>query len=141
VPTFIQLRLFPYGLFPYGFVYVNPIAAAGGVNKHWELDFQGVAAREALAKAEAYKFVTCDDEDLTSSSSCETEASVSPYLTGYYLQAEKSGAKAKTNEILLLHQDTYGKPVRNDCVEVSRVERPLFGQQIYLYSRYECPAG
>lgn len=52
VPTFIQLRLFPYSLFPYGFVYVNPIAAAGGVNKHWELDFQGVAAREALARAE-----------------------------------------------------------------------------------------
>jgi len=136
LPTFVQLRLFPYG-----FVYVNPIAAAGGVNKHWELDFQGVAAREALAKAEAYKFVTCDDEDLTSGSSCEANASVAPYLTEYYLQTEKSGAKLNTNEILLLHQDTYGKPVRNDCVEVSRVERPLFGQQIYLYSRYECPAG
>ena len=45
-------------------MYVNPIAAAGGVNKHWELDFQGVAARKALARAEAYNFVTCDDEDL-----------------------------------------------------------------------------
>ena len=45
IPMFEQTLLFPYN-----YIYVNPIAGLGGVNGRWETDFWGASSREALSK-------------------------------------------------------------------------------------------
>ena len=132
IPTINQLRLFPYN-----FIYVNPIAAAGGVSNNWELDFQGVSAREVVANSDYYSFVTCDDEVLSINTSCEDDASVAPYLTGYVQRG--SGEQGNEERILLFHQNSYGTPMNPDCIEVSQVQRWLFDQELSLFSAYDCP--
>ncbi len=37
-------------LFPYNYVYVNPVAGIGGINGRWETDFWWASSREALSK-------------------------------------------------------------------------------------------
>jgi hypothetical protein len=45
IPTVEAVRLFPYN-----YVYMNPIASIEGVNGRWELDYWGLAMREAQRK-------------------------------------------------------------------------------------------
>ena len=48
VPAVEQTRLYPYN-----YVYVNPIAGLGGVEGRWETEFQFISAREAFRRVPA----------------------------------------------------------------------------------------
>ena len=48
VPAFEQTRLYPYN-----YVYVNPIAGLGGVEGRWETEYQWISAREAIRRIPA----------------------------------------------------------------------------------------
>ena len=56
VPAVEQTRLYPYN-----YVYVNPIAGLGGVQDRWETEFQFISSREAFRRLPSSVEPACSD--------------------------------------------------------------------------------
>lgn len=49
-------------LFPYNYVYINPVAAIGGIDERWETDYWGASAPEALSHVPRNATVFCTSQ-------------------------------------------------------------------------------
>ncbi len=138
VPTWEQARLFPYQ-----FVYKNPVAAP--VNDRWETDMHWVSAREGIRRVPAGADVWCytrSTRDLPKDSRpleiplCE-HRQVTPFAAE---QGDNVADAAGDADGLrwVLGRKYRGSPPPQGCVEHDSVTRQLRGEEVILSYVLRC---
>jgi hypothetical protein len=123
LPIYETLRLFPYS-----YVYVNPLATVNGWVENWETDYWGTAHREAL------RFVP---------EGANLEVAVSYWTVVPYLADPRplgTVDNARTKYVIQWHRVGWGdgKPPQ-ECELVHTVERRLRGEDLPMAYVSECP--
>jgi hypothetical protein len=122
IPTLESARLWPYS-----YIYVNPLASINGFSKNWESDYWGASSREALSFVPDGSLVARDSPYFSL---------ISPYFLDRRLQeiSDMRGLERGTEFYFVRnHRVGFGwLGLPDNCHEVARVERQLRRERIPL---------
>lgn len=127
-------------LFPYNYVYFNPLALFQQVDESWETDYWHLSYREALTHIPAQATVICGfwpDGPLESSEVPAPCRELQPYVP-----KEQWFADSTTTEVWLVMSQRYFVADRGNlgqCRPQGQVTRSLFGQELVLSAVFTCP--
>ena len=124
-------------LFPYNYVYVNPIAGIGGINGRWETDYWWSSAREARSRVPAGIDLLC----LPPTGFGDTTTPVAPEDCGedrsdqFFSErpADRTGFSGQT-----IGKVRSGSVIPPNCEEAGSVTRWLRGEEVIMSYVLDC---
>lgn len=126
IPTYESWRLFPYN-----YVYVNPLASINGYANNWETDYWGLSLREALSESGG------DTPALLRGA----PNSINAFIHGRnYMEAKKVVMKGDEKVFAIqINRPSFGwlYPVKG-CLMRSKISRHLRGHDIPMSYLLEC---
>ncbi len=128
-------------LYPYNYVYLNPVAGIGGVEGRWETEYQFLAAREAFERVPASVEPLCSgwliarrgETHLPVIEACG--ANLAPYTDEVGAEATATASPGARWVVGRMRAD--GQPPRY-CAERDNVTRPLRGEELVMAYVLEC---
>jgi hypothetical protein len=121
VPAFEQTRLYPYN-----YVYVNPVAGIGGVDGRWETEHQWISAREAIRRVPAGAEWACSLW-LGVTEPCD------PYLGPFVSEVgDEAPASPRRGELWVVGRVRGGTRPPSNCQERDNVTRMLRDERLVM---------
>jgi hypothetical protein len=138
IPAFEQTRLFPYN-----YVYVNPLAGIGGVQGNWETELQYISAREAFRRAPARAELACPLVlgELTRNRLREVAASnqCRPYIEPFRDEVGDDASRRRDpGAIWAVGRQRAGQGPPPYCTPEDNVTRPLRGEELVMTYVLRC---
>jgi hypothetical protein len=121
VPAFEQTRLYPYN-----YVYVNPIAGLGGVEGRWETEYEWISSREAIRRIPAGVELACSFF-LPVIQPCGP--TFAPFVSEV---GDEAAASARRGELWVLGRVRAGRRPPSYCQERDNVTRMLRGERLVM---------
>ena len=118
LPSVVQFRMFPYN-----YVYFNPLAEARGVDNAWSVDYWRASTRDLMRKTPAGFPRDCDPWNGTSLDQCADYPDFALYTGEVGMEAGLH--ELKSNQYYLMRYTEFGTALPNSCIEVDSVRRPL----------------